>query len=92
MYIHILCAHIIYDLLNGNANSTELLSMAGFYTKYVLYTASVSLVPKKKNRCMSIVHVRFRNYLQPYIGFLKLIISSIADVTIILFQVYTYTN
>lgn len=48
MYIHILCAHIIYDLLNGNANSTELLSMAGFYTKYVLYTASVSLVPKKK--------------------------------------------
>lgn len=47
---------------------------------------------KKKNRCMSIVHVRFRNYLQPYIGFLKLIISSIADVTIILFQVYTYTN
>lgn len=54
MYIHILCTHIIYDLLNGNANSTELLSMAGFYTEYIIYTASVSLVPKKKNRCMSV--------------------------------------
>lgn len=55
MYIHVLCTHIIYDLLNGNANSTELLSMAGFYIEYVLYRASVSLVQKKnKNRCMSV--------------------------------------
>jgi len=36
MYIIHVPTHIIlYNLLNGNANSTELLSMASFYTEYV---------------------------------------------------------
>lgn len=58
------------------------------FTQNMYYTQRPSRYFQKK---IAACRVRIKNYLQPYIGFSKLIVSSIADV-IIICQVYKYIN